>query len=64
LPKRLPGIRPFQRIGVWLEILSGPRETFGFKSLMYFSYDLMIAALTFIGLEVIFALYQLAAFVL
>jgi hypothetical protein len=55
----LPGIRPFQRIGVWLKILSGPREAFGFKSLMHFSYYLMIAALTFIGLEVIYALYQL-----
>ena len=46
------------------QVLSGPREAFGFKSLMHFSYYLMIAALTFIGLEVIYALYQLAAFVL
>jgi hypothetical protein len=61
LPKSLPGIRSFQRIGVWLRILSGPREAFGF---MHFSYYLMIAALTLIGFEVIYALYQLAAFVL
>jgi hypothetical protein len=55
---------PFQRIGVWLEGASGPREAFGFKSFMHFSYYLMIAALTLIGFEVIYALYQLASFVL
>ena len=54
----------FQRIGVWLRILSGPRAAFGFKFLMHFSYYLMIAALTLVGFEVIYALYQLAAFVL
>jgi len=31
---------------------------------MHFSYYLMIAALTLVGLEVIFALYQLASVVL
>jgi len=31
---------------------------------MHFSYYLMIAALTLVGFEVIYALYQLAAFVL
>jgi hypothetical protein len=57
-------IRPFQRIGVWLGIASGPRAASGFKSFMHFSYYLMIAALTLIGFEVIYALYQLASFVL
>jgi hypothetical protein len=37
---------------------------FGFKSLMHFSYYLMIAALTLVGFEVVYALCQLAAFVL
>jgi hypothetical protein len=64
LPKSLPGIHRFQRIGVWLKIPSGPRAAFGFKTFMHFSYYLMIAALTLIGFEVIYALYQLAAFVL
>jgi len=64
LPKSLPGIRPFQRIGAWLEIPGGPKVEFGFKSFMHFSYYLMIAALTLIGFEVIYALYQLASFVL
>ena len=54
----------FQRVGVWLGIPSGPRAAFGLKSLMHFSYYLMIAALTLVGFEVIHALYQLAAFVL
>jgi hypothetical protein len=31
---------------------------------MHFSYYLMIAALTLVGVEVIYALYQLASFVL
>jgi len=57
-------IRPFQRIGAWLGIASGPRAAFGFKSFMHFSYYLMVAALTLIGFEVIYALYQLASFVL
>ena len=47
-----------------LGIASGPRAAFGFKSFMHFSYYLMIAALTLIGFEVIYALYQLASFVL
>jgi len=49
---------------VWLSSLSGPRAAFGFKSLMHLSYYLMIAALTLVGFEVIYALCQLAAFVL
>jgi hypothetical protein len=53
---------PIYRVG--LKILSSPIEAFGFKSLMHFSYYLMIAALTLIGFEVIYALYQLATFVL
>jgi hypothetical protein len=63
-PKSLPGICPFLRVGVWLGISSGPRAAFGFKSFMHFSYYLMIAALTLMGFEVIYALYQLASFVL
>jgi len=43
---------------------SGPSEAFGFKSFMHFSYYLMLAALALVGLEVVHALYQLAAFVL
>jgi hypothetical protein len=62
--KGLPGFYSFQRIGVWLGIASGPRAASGFKSFMHFSYYLMIAALTLIGFEVIYALYQLASFVL
>jgi hypothetical protein len=61
LPTRLPGIGPFKRVGIWLEI---PSEPFGFKSFMHFGYYLMIAALTLVGLEVVHALYQLATFVL
>ena len=49
---------------MWLEIPGAPRQVFGFKSFMHFSYYLMIAALTLIGFEVIYALYQLASFVL
>jgi hypothetical protein len=63
-PKGLPDIRPFQRTGAWLEIPSGPGEAFGFKFFMHVTYYLMIAALTLIGFEVIYALYQLASFVL
>jgi hypothetical protein len=47
-----------------LGVASGPRAASGFKSFMHFSYYLMIAALTLIGFEVIYALYQLASFVL
>ena len=35
-----------------------------FKALMHFGVYLMIAALVLMGLEVIYALYQLATFVL
>jgi hypothetical protein len=34
----------------------------GFKSGMHFGYYLMIAALVLMGLEVLYALYQLATF--
>ena len=34
----------------------------GFKSRMHFGYYLMIAALVLMGLEVLYALYQLATF--
>jgi len=64
IAEEFAGHSPFQRTGVWLEIPSRPREVFGFKSFMHFSYYLMIAALTLIGFEVIYALYQLVSFVL
>jgi hypothetical protein len=35
-----------------------------FKAVMHFSFYLMIAALVVVGLEVAYALYQLATFVL
>jgi len=38
------------------------RENIGFKSRMHFNYYLMIAALVLMGLEVLYALYQLATF--
>ena len=41
----------------------GPQEAFGFKSLMHFNFYLMNAALVLMGLEVIYALYQLAKLV-
>jgi len=41
----------------------GPLEAFGFKSLMHFNFYLMNAALVLMGLEVIYALYQLAKLV-
>ena len=39
-------------------------KVFGFKSLMHFSFYLMIAALVLVGFEVAYALYQLTLFVL
>jgi hypothetical protein len=39
-------------------------EISGFKSLMHFSFYLMIAALVLVGFEVAYALYQLTLFVL
>jgi hypothetical protein len=41
----------------------GPQEAFGFKSLMHFNFYLMNAAFVLLGLEVIYALYQLAKLV-
>ena len=64
IAEEVAGLSSFQRIGVWLKSPNGPRQAFGFKSFMHFSYYLMIAALTLVGFEVIHALYQLAAFVL
>ena len=61
----MPVIRPLQRIGGWLEISERSERSIWFQvSHMHFSYYLMIAALTLIGFEVIYALCQLAAFVL
>ena len=64
LSEGLPDIRPFQRLGVRFAIPRRPIKTFGFKFFMHVSYYLMIAALALIGFEVIYALYQLAVFVL
>jgi hypothetical protein len=46
------------------EIRVGPLEVYGFKPIMHFGFYLMNAALVLIGLQVIYALYQLAKFVL
>jgi hypothetical protein len=40
------------------------RRHFGFQALMHFSFYLMIVALVLMGLELAYAFYQLAAFVL
>ena len=64
IAEKFPWHFSFPTCRVWLKILSSPIEAFGLKPLMHFSYYLMIAALTLIGFEVIYALYQLAAFVL
>jgi multidrug transporter EmrE-like cation transporter len=37
-----------------------PQESFWFKTFMHFSFYLMIAALVILGVEVAYALYQLA----
>jgi hypothetical protein len=47
------GARPFAQ-------LRKPRESIWFKTLMHFSFYLMIAALVILGVEVAYALYQLA----
>ena len=47
------GTRPFAQ-------LRKPRESIWFKILMHFSFYLMIAALVILGVEVAYALYQLA----
>jgi hypothetical protein len=44
--------------------LRWPPENIGFKVHMHFGFYLMIAALVVMGLEVAYALYQLASFVL
>jgi hypothetical protein len=53
--------------GALFELRARPtvsRRHFGFKSLMHFSSYLMIVALVLIGLELAYAFYQLATFVL
>jgi len=47
------GRRPFAE-------MRKPREVIWFKALMHFSFYLMIAALVILGVEVAYALYQLA----
>jgi hypothetical protein len=44
--------------------LRRPQEKIDSRVLMHFSFYLMMAALVLVGLEVAYALYQLAAFVL
>lgn len=46
------------------EIRAGRKKYLAFKSLMHFGFYLMNAALVLMGLEVLYALYQLARFVL
>ena len=61
-----PGARPFRRVSSLVDGLArdSPRAAkgIGFKSGMHFGYYLMIAALVLMGLEVLYALYQLATF--
>jgi hypothetical protein len=56
----------FATYRVWFTALAwdshGPQEAFGFKLLMHFGFYLMIAALVLMGLEVLYALYQLSLF--
>ena len=56
LPTRIEfGLRPGARS-------ARAAEGIGFKSGMHFGYYLMIAALVLMGLEVLYALYQLVTF--
>jgi hypothetical protein len=56
LPTRIEfGLRPGARS-------AQAAEGIGFKSGMHFGYYLMMAALVLMGLEVLYALYQLATF--
>jgi len=65
--KPSPDARFFRRVLSLVHDLAryplGPQEAFGFKSLMHFNFYLMNAALVLMGLEVIYALYQLAKLV-
>ena len=59
------GLVPSDAYRVWFTAcrkLGAGREGIGFKSGMHFGYYLMIAALVLMGLEVLYALYQLATF--
>jgi hypothetical protein len=56
LPTRIKfGLRPAAK-SAWAA------KGIGFKSGMHFGYYLMVAALVLMGLEVLYALYQLATF--
>ena len=46
------------------EIRAGAARRIWFKLLMHFGFYLMMAALVLMGLEAVYALYQLATFVL
>jgi hypothetical protein len=62
-----PGDCLFRTHWVWFTTLRDLRagyQAFGCKRFMHFGFYLMIAALVLIGLEAIYSLYQLAAFVL
>jgi hypothetical protein len=65
--KPSPDAGPFRRMLSLVHDLAryplGPQQEFGFKSLMHFNFYLMNAALVLLGLEVIYALYQLAKLV-
>jgi hypothetical protein len=61
-----PGACPFRRVSSLVYGLPrdphGPRKALVSKFRMHFGYYLMIAALVLMGLEVLYALYQLATF--
>jgi hypothetical protein len=65
--KPSPDVRPVRRVLALVHDLArsslGAQEAFGFKSLMHFNFYLMNAAFVLLGLEVIYALYQLAKLV-
>jgi hypothetical protein len=59
------GLSPSDAYRVWFTARRDSARAargIGFKSLMHFGYYLMIAALVLMGLEVLYALYQLSTF--
>ena len=59
------GLVPSDAFRVWFTAcrkLAQAARGIGFKSGMHFGYYLMIAALVLMGLEVLYALYQLVTF--
>jgi hypothetical protein len=61
-----PEVCPFRRVSGLVHGLAlfrhGPQEVLVSNLSMHFGYYLMIAALVLMGLEVLYALYQLATF--